>query len=201
MTQNKSLRAALLALAALFLAVAWTWDGFIAIGRAAVRLIPWARFKQAFVALIDWLPTPIVLLIFLVPLAIVEPLLTLAVVAMALGYVISGAIAYVLLKVFGFGLIAVIFDLTKHKLLTVAWFARAYEKVVAFHHYADSLVAPYKRASAELYRQWRSNAAAAMGRTPGIARIAARVAARRRAANGRPPAGAEVMPVRSRRAP
>ena len=38
-------------------------------------------------------------MIFLVPLLIVEPLLTLCVVAMAMGYVVSGAIAWVLLKV------------------------------------------------------------------------------------------------------
>lgn len=137
MKHLKIRRTALLALAVVFLAVAWIWDGFIAIGRLIVGLIPWARFKRAFEALVDWLPTPVVLLIFLVPLAIVEPLLALAVVAMAMGYVVLGAIAWITLKVLGFGLIAVIFDLTKHKLLTVRWFAWAYAKVIAFHHYAE----------------------------------------------------------------
>ena len=83
---------------------------------ACCRLIPWTRFKQAFVALVDRLPMPIVLLIFLVPLGIVEPLLTLSVVAMAMGYFVFGLIAYVSVKVLGFGLVAVIFDLTKHRL-------------------------------------------------------------------------------------
>ena len=170
---QKIKRAALLALAMLFLAVAWVWDAFIAIGRLLVDLIPWARFKQAFVAVIDRLPTLIVLLIFLVPLAIVEPLLALAVVAMAMGYVISGAIAWILLKVLGFGLIAVIFDLTKHKLLTVRWFAWAYEKVVVFHDYADAIVAPYKRAAASLLREWRRRAATAVARLPGMRGLAA----------------------------
>jgi hypothetical protein len=186
MKQSRILRAALLALATIFLAVAWAWDGFIAVGRLLVGLIPWARFKQGFVALVDWLPTPVVLLIFLVPLAIVEPLLTVAVVAMAMGYVISGAIAYILLKVLGFGLIAVIFDLTKHKLLTVRWFAWAYGKVVVFHDYADAMVAPYKRAAAQLMGQWRLRAASALAGLPGTELAANFFAARRRSANGRP---------------
>ncbi len=173
MKHNNVKRMALLALAMIFLAIAWVWDGFIAIGRLIVGLIPWTRFKQGFVALVDRLPTAVVLLIFLVPLAIVEPLLALAVVAMAMGYVVIGAIAWVTLKVLGFGLIAVIFDLTKHKLLTVRWFAWAYGKVVAFHHYAHKIVAPYRHAAAQIMRQWRRRAAAALARAPGMRGLAA----------------------------
>ena len=51
-------RTALLALAMAFLAVAWVWDGFIAIERFVVGLIPWTRFKHAFAALVDRLPAP-----------------------------------------------------------------------------------------------------------------------------------------------
>ena len=185
MKHHRTKRTALLALALAFLAVASVWDGFIAIGRFLVGLIPWTRFKQAFVDLVDWLPTPIVLLIFLVPLAIIEPLLALATVAIAMGYVVSGVIAWICVKVFGFGLIAVIFDLTKHKILRVKWFAWCYEKVMVFNHYAHRIVAPYTRAAAALLRRWRKRAASTAGRLPGAAQLAARFAARKRAANGR----------------
>jgi hypothetical protein len=77
--------------------------------------------------------------------------------------------------------------LTQHKLMTMPWFVRAYDKVVAFHRYADRIVLPYKEAAAALMRQWRLRAAAATRRVPGAAQLAARFAARRRAANGRPP--------------
>ena len=60
--------------------------------------MPWARLKQAFAAFVDRLPVPLVLLIFLVPLLIVEPLLTVATVAIAMGYVVSGVIAWIVLK-------------------------------------------------------------------------------------------------------
>ena len=137
-------RTALLALAMVFLAVAWVWDALVAVGRTLAGFVPWARFKQAFAALVDRLPAPLVLLIFLVPFLIVEPLLVVATVAIAMGYVVSGAIAWIVLKLLAVGLIPAIFDLTKHRLMTMPWFVRAYEKVMAFHHYADRIVAPYK---------------------------------------------------------
>ena len=181
MKRFKVRRTALVALALVFLALAWVWDGFVAVGRLLVGFIPWARFKQAFVALIDRLPAPLVLLIFLVPFLIVEPLLVVATVAIAMGYVVSGAIAWIVLKFLAIALIPAIFDLTQHRLMTMPWFVRAYEKVMAFHHYADQIVAPYKEAAAALVRQWRRRAAATTRRVPGVAHRAARFASRKRA--------------------
>jgi len=169
-------RTALLALAMVFLAVAWVWDGLVGIGRALAGFVPWARFKQAFASLVDRLP---------VPLLIVEPLLVVATVAIAMGYVVSGAIAWIVLKVLAVALIPAIFDLTKHRLMTMPWFVRAYERVVTFHHYADQIVAPYRQAAAAVLRQWRMRAATVTRRVPGLAHLAARFAARKRA-SGRP---------------
>jgi hypothetical protein len=178
-------RTALLALAMVFLVVAWVWDGLVAVGRALASFVPWARFKQAFARLVDRLPPPLVLLIFLVPFLIVEPLLVVATVAIAMGYVVSGAIAWIVLKFLAVALIPAIFDLTKHRLMTMPWFVRAYEKVMAFHDYADQIVAPYKDAAAAVLRQWRMRAATVTRHVPGLAHLAARFAARKRT-NGRP---------------
>ena len=187
MKRLRARRTTLLTLAAIFLAVASVWDAFAAIGRTLAGFVPWERFKQAFAVLIDRLPAPLVLLIFLVPFLIVEPLLVVATVAIAMGYVVSGAIAWIVLKLLAVSLLPAIFDLTQHKLMTMPWFVRAYDKVAAFHHYADQIVAPYKEAAAALLRQWRLRAVAATRRVPGAAQLAARFVARRRAANGRPP--------------
>ena len=187
MKRSRAKRTALVTLAAMFLAVAGVWDAFVAIGRRLAGFVPWERFKQAFAVLIDRLPAPLVLLIFLVPFLIVEPLLVVATVAIAMGYVVSGALAWIALKLLAVGLLPAIFDLTKHKLMTMPWFVRVYDRVAAFHHYADQLVAPYKEAAAALLRRWRLKAAAVTRRVPGLAQLAARYAARRRAANGRPP--------------
>ncbi len=186
MKRLKVRRMALVSLAMVFLALAWLWDLFIALWRLLVGFIPWTRFKRAFGALVDRLPAPLVLLIFLVPFLIVEPLLVVATVAIAMGYVVSGAIAWIVLKTLAVGLIPAIFDLTQHRLMTMPWFARAYKKVMVFHHYADQLVAPYKEAAGAVLRRSRRRLAAATNRVPGLAQLAARFAARKRA-NGRPP--------------
>jgi hypothetical protein len=184
MKRFKVRRTALLALAVVFLGFAWVWDLFVAAWRRLVSFIPWTRFKRAFARLIDRLPAPLVLLIFLIPFLIVEPLLVVATIAVAMGYVVSGAIAWIVLKLLAVGLIPAIFDLTQHRLMTMPWFARAYEKVMAFHAFAHHIVAPYKEAAAALMQRWRSRAAAAGSRLPGVAVLAARIATRKRA-NGR----------------
>jgi hypothetical protein len=178
-------RTALLVLAMVFLVVAWVWDALIAVGRRIAGFIPWARFKQSFARLVDRLPAPLVLLIFLVPFLIVEPLLVVATIAIAMGYLVLGAIAWIVLKFLAIALIPAIFDLTKPKLMTMPWFVRAYEKVTAFHDYADQIVAPYKHAAAAVLRQWRMRASTVTRRVPGLAHLAARFAARKRA-SGRP---------------
>src|SRR5271165_7312812 len=114
MKHYKARRTALLALAMAFLAVATIWDGLIAIERRIVRLIPWTRFKRAFAAVIDRLPAPLVLLVFLVPFLIVEPLLVVATIAVAMGYVFWGAVAWIGLKMLAIAVLPAIFDLTKH---------------------------------------------------------------------------------------
>ena len=93
-----------------------------------------------------------------------------------------------MLKFLAVALIPAIFDLTKHRLMTMPWFVRAYEKVMAFHHYADRIVAPYKEAAAALCCASGAGArAVTTRRVPGLAHLAARFAARKRA-NGRPAA-------------
>jgi hypothetical protein len=186
MKQDKILRAALLALAMLFLAIAWIWDGLIAIARLIVGLIPWTRLKQALIAIVDRLPAPLVLLIFLVPFLIVEPLLVVATVAIAMGYVVAGAIAWIILKLLAIAVIPAIFDLTQHRLMTMPWFVRAYRKVMAFHDYAHAIVAPYKHAAAAMLREWRHRAMTALAGLPGAELAAHFFALRKRSTNGRP---------------
>jgi hypothetical protein len=175
-----------LALAMAFLAAASMWDALAFVGRRAVAFIPWRRFNAAFAAVVDRLPAPLVLLVFLVPFLIVEPLLVVATVAVAMGYVFWGAVAWIVLKMLAVAVIPAIFDMTKHRLMTMPWFVWAFDKVMAFHHYADRIVAPYKHAAKALVAKWRARASTLRWRQrPGAAQCAARFAARRRATNGR----------------
>jgi len=147
----------LIIVAAIFLFESWVWSGCVALGRRIVALIPWTALKARIAAFIAILPAPAALAIFLIPVAIVEPLKVLCFALIARHHIILGILGFIALKFIGFGLIAVAFDLTKEKLLTMAWFVWVYNKFVIFHDYAHNLMAPYKAiviAQARAMREW-----------------------------------------------
>ncbi|RBP07436.1 hypothetical protein DFR50_12781 [Roseiarcus fermentans] len=181
-------RTALLALAMGFLFAAWVWDALAAVGAWVAARLPLRQLKAALVAAIDFLPAPLALLVFLVPFLIVEPLLVVATVAIAMGYVFWGAIAWIVLKTLSIAVIPAIFDLTRHRLMTMPWFVWTFDRILAVHDWADRIVAPYRRAARAIVARWRARASGLLRRpSGGTARRAARFAARRRAANGRAP--------------
>ncbi len=153
MENSQRPRPAMVLLAALFLIEAWVWDAFVAVARLLVALIPWAAFKARIVAWIDRLPIFVVLAIYIIPLMIIEPLKTVSVYVMATGHFVFGIVAFIFLQFLTVGVVGVIFDLTRDRLLTVRWFAWAYGKVMIFHDFAHRLIAPYKAAAA---REWRA---------------------------------------------
>jgi hypothetical protein len=144
---DRRLKHALLTLAAiLFLIEAWLWDKSILIGRRALALVPWEAFKQKVARLIDRLPPYGALPFFLLPVALVEPLKIVAVRQIAHGHWLTGLLAFVALKFIGVGLIAFVFDLTREKLLAIAWFARFYHWIVRWRDIAHAYIEPYKAA-------------------------------------------------------
>jgi len=136
----------MLLLAIGFLVEAWVWQGCVALGRQIIAFIPWTRLKARVAAFIARMPAPVALIIFLIPLAIVEPFKVVAIWLIAVGHPILGALGWVVMQFAGVGLVAVAFDLTRDKLLSMPWFVWVYEKFLAFHAYAHALVEPYKAA-------------------------------------------------------
>lgn len=153
-------RAAIFLFALVVLFETWIWGGMMSVVRRLVALVPWTALKQAFVRLVDWLPVWATLLIFGVPFVLNEVGSLGCVILIATGHVVAGSAGYVALKVIGFGLIAAIFDLSRHRLLTMPWFAYVYEKFVAFHDYAHGLVAPYQDAAMAYLNELRARARA-----------------------------------------
>ncbi|WP_294534791.1 hypothetical protein [uncultured Rhodoblastus sp.] len=136
--------------AVLFLVEAWFWDQAVALGHWIVGLLPWQAFKDAVARLIDRLPPYGALLLFLIPLAVIEPLKIVALDQIARGHFFSGVMTFVLLKFVGLGLVAFVFDLTRDKLLTIGWFARFYAWVVKWRDRAHDFIEPYKAAARAL---------------------------------------------------
>ena len=137
----------MLILALAFLFETWVWDSLVAAFAWIARSIPWQRIRRATKDIINRLPAIVAVLLFGVPVVVMEGGCAVAVLLVALGHVVIGTILYGLLKLVGVSLIAVIYDLTSEKLMTLPWFVWLYAKFERLHELAHGLVEPYKRAA------------------------------------------------------
>lgn len=141
---QKILRPVWFLLAVVFLFEAWLWD---VLGRALLwlaGLIPLAALKQRLARMLERLPPPVVLLVFLIPLAIIEPLKFLGIWMITHHHMILGILAFVAAKMAGLGVTAFLFEITRTKLLSMRWFERFYEWVLQIRAMAHAFIAPYK---------------------------------------------------------
>jgi hypothetical protein len=143
-------RALLLLLALAFLFETWIWDRVVAVGRRIVALMPWVEIRAVLIRLIDRLPVWVALLMFGIPFVVAETGAAFCVFIAATGHILAGSVGYIVVKIFGFGLVVPIFDVTRERLMTLPWFAYLYEKLLAFHHFALGLIAPYRTAARKL---------------------------------------------------
>jgi hypothetical protein len=146
-----------LPLALIFLFETWVWRKLVALAGYVATLIPGAGGRAEARPVVGRLPAVFSVLLFGVPLLVSEGGAFVSVVMMATGHVVAGMSLYVAMKIFGLILVPVIFEITREKLLALAWFAYLYAKFEALHAMAHRFVAPYKAAAAEFLRQtWRS---------------------------------------------
>lgn len=173
--------------AALFLFEAWLWD---VLGHALTRLaalIPFESFKRALARMVERLPAPVVLLVFLIPLGVIEPFKFLGLWLIGHHHILFGILAFVVAKVAGLGVMAFLFDMTREKLLSMGWFERFYLFVLRARAWAHEVLEPYKlrirEAIAPLKEQLRKMLAAFEG-NGGFGRRLALLRARLRRARG-----------------
>jgi hypothetical protein len=130
--------------AAVFLFEAWLWDTVGGGLKRLVALIPFDAFKQSLARDLAKLPAPVALLVFLLPLLVIEPFKVLGLWLIAHHHAIFGILAFVAAKVLGLGLVAFLFDATRSKLLSMPWFARFYAWVMDIRAKAHAIIEPYK---------------------------------------------------------
>lgn len=162
--RRKLPRALVVALAVAFLFETWIWDRVVAFAMRVAALVNWAAIRAALMRVIDWLPVWVVLLMFGIPFVVAEAGAAVCVFFAATGHILAGSIGYVIVKIFGFGLVVPIFDLTRDKLLTLRWFAYLYEKMLVFHEFAQRLIAPYRQAGRRLVHELAVRVRALWGR-------------------------------------
>jgi hypothetical protein len=140
-------------LALLFLFEAWLWDRLAPIVGRIVAAIPWGWIKPALVRLVDRLSPQATLVVFVVPFLLLLPLKFLEFWFLAHRQWIATIAVLVLAKLVGLGVTAFIFEVTKDKLLQMAWFRRLYEFFLWARHWAHEKIMPITQRLREWSRQ------------------------------------------------
>jgi hypothetical protein len=129
-------------LALIFLIEAWLWDHLEPIVARAVAWIPLRAFKSWLAERVDRLSPAMTLIVFVVPVIPLFPLKMFGLWLLASEYWVSGILILVFAKFLGLGVAAFVFDVTRPKLLQMAWFKRLYDWVMAMRTNAREIVDP-----------------------------------------------------------
>src|SRR6476620_8286903 len=139
-------------LAVIFLIEAWLWDHLEPIVARLVAWIPLRAFKQWLAERVDTLSPAMTLIVFAVPVLPLFPLKLVGLWLLANEYWASAIVMIVFAKFVGVGVTAFIFDVTRPKLLEMAWFEKLYQFVLALRARAKALVEPIKVRILDLLR-------------------------------------------------
>ena len=135
----------LILLALVFLFEAWLWEHLRPLVAAVVNLVAWDKLKSRLGTIVEKLPPWAVLFVFIVPFVVLLPLKFLEVYFIMHRQWIATMLVLVLAKLLGLGVTAFIFDVTKPKLLQMAWFRWLYELMLSWLEKAHALVDPIKQ--------------------------------------------------------
>lgn len=132
-------------LALLFLIEAWLWDHLSPVVARIVGFIPWVALKQKLAQAIERLPPWATLIVFILPLVVLLlPLKFLEVYFLATGQWLGAIAVIVAAKLVGVGVTAFTFDVTRDKLLQMAWFRALYEWVLRVRAWAHAITEPVR---------------------------------------------------------
>jgi hypothetical protein len=142
---RRLLRPFLVILALVFLFEAWLWQRMAPVVGWIVAAIPLARLKAGIAAGVERLPPAATLIVFIVPVLLLLPLKFAGLWLLAHGSWIGAFVVLALAKMMSLGVTAFIFEVTRPKLLQMAWFRWLYERVLLWLAWAHGLVDPVKR--------------------------------------------------------
>jgi len=139
-------------LAIVFLIEAWLWDHLEPIVARIVAAIPLQSLKQWLAARVAELSPAMTLVVFVVPVLPLFPLKLVGLWLLTHEYWTSAVFTILFAKFLGVGVMAFVFDVTRPKLLEMAWFKRLYQFILALRAKAATLVDPIKARIVELLR-------------------------------------------------
>ena len=131
-------------LAIIFLIEAWLWDHLEPLVARVVALIPLRTFKQWLAERVDTLSPAMTLIVFIVPILPLFPLKLVGFWLLTHEYWTSAIFTIIFAKFLGVGVTAFIFDVTRPKLLQMAWFEKLYQFILSLRARANALVDPVR---------------------------------------------------------
>ena len=149
-------RPLLILVAIVFLIEAWLWSHLQPIVAWVVARIPLRAVKAWIAGAIRKLPPAATLIVFIVPMAMLFPFKLLSLWLLASQQWIAAAVVFVVAKLVGMAITAFVFEVTRPKLLEMAWFRWLYDHVLAGLDWAHNLVAPIKQRIKRLLRLFRT---------------------------------------------
>jgi hypothetical protein len=151
---RRLLRPLWILLALVFLIEAWLWDHLSPIVAWVVARLPIEPLKRRLAVWIEGLPPAATLVIFIVPFIVLLPLKFLEVWFLAHRNWVGAVAVLIAAKLLGLGVTAFIFDLTRPKLLQLAWFQRFYGWMLWALERAHAVLDPIKRRIKQWFRMF-----------------------------------------------
>lgn len=147
------LRPLWLLLAVVFVFEGWLWDRLARLGERIANLIALPVLRARLAALIQRLPPPLALAVFLVPVLVLLPIKLLGLWMLARGSWLGALAVLALAKVLSVGVTAFLFRVTRPRLLQMAWFRAVHHRVLAVLGWAHRQLDPFKSAVRAWWRQ------------------------------------------------
>ncbi len=129
-------------LAILFLIETWLWNHMAALTKRVIAAIPLEAAKAWIVEKVQPLSPWPTLLIFLVPVVILEPFKFVGLWLFAKGHIIAGALVFLAAKIIGLGVIAFLFETCKPKLMQFRLIAWTYDMCMTAKNWALKEIQP-----------------------------------------------------------
>lgn len=153
---RSALRPLFMVLALLFLWEAWLWEKAKPVVAWVTGLLPFTAIKHAIAQWARRLPPYGALVLFVVPLILIEPINILALWFFAHKDVVAGSLCFLVAKLVGVGLMAFLFEACRQQLRSIGWFARLCDWLLGINAWAHRLVDPYKQQLRAAFAEWKA---------------------------------------------
>jgi hypothetical protein len=141
---RRLLRPFLVLLAMIFLVEAWLWHHLAPVVEWIVARIPLRAVKAWLASTIARLPPAATLIVFVVPVALLVPFKLAGLWLLAQKQWAAAGVVLILAKLVGLGVTAFIFEVTRPKLMQMAWFRWLYDRVMVWLAWAHAITDPIK---------------------------------------------------------